>query len=426
MMSDLVFSSVELSDSEHLGKQKEEEQEEQEEEEEEQQSFSSVPQSASLNVEQSESVRTERLLRVLRMRARVAPSRLAGEERARVVDTIARAVSSGAARSVVIEGPAGSGKSTAVSLAVARAAQEKGGAIKTITLRGCVLQTQEQAFRALAQQLSSENEAADDRRRNAVEARTHIHDLLEEQRDKGMLTVVVLEQAEVFALQPRQELLYMLSDMSQDASFRVTVLMVTQQQDFVSRLEKRVESRIGTLRVVMPPLRGPDAKNIVLQVISPEDDGAEFAWWLHKVQQLKLDDAVEFLLRFQCSNVRLLIDFAWTVVALDGNVDAALEIQTACTWKKRLQALSEVEMCVLGCIVVHNKPDLQQAYEYFTKLASSEVGFPRFSKQLFERAFASLASSVDFADWPKHLVVDAAKRDTWPQYINAWIGKWLE
>lgn len=206
------------------------------------------------------------------------------------------------------------------------------------------------------------------------------------------------------------------------------MILTTRTQDFVDRLEKRVQSRLGSQRLVMPPLTLEDAESIVRQTLTVRgllDD--ETNDWNARVERLDLRAAVMAIHRLHCSNVRLFEMLAWLVLGCNLNVDEAWETMRVDVWKARLESLSEVEMCVLismirpvsgGC-----PTSLDEAYDLYKKqleLANERV----VPKKLFERAYCGLAEVCDFREYPLIVLEQVLEEDDryegnkWPTYIS--------
>jgi hypothetical protein len=138
------------------------------------------------------------------------------------IERVRRLLSDSAGGStVVLEGPPGSGKST-----VCRAALSLlGPNVVSVVLRGYLVGTTDASFKALLRALESEKQA-----RNNTELRVFLHQRLVQLTALGKTTVVLLEQAEVFAKQSRQPLLYLLNDLLHDATVRIKLVLTTQGQ----------------------------------------------------------------------------------------------------------------------------------------------------------------------------------------------------
>jgi hypothetical protein len=138
------------------------------------------------------------------------------------VDRVRRLLSDEAGGStVVLEGPPGCGKSTVCRLALARL----GPSVLSVVLRGYLVGSTDASFKALLRGLESDKQA-----RNNTELRIFLHQRLAELASMGILTVVLLEQAEIFAKQPKQPLLYLLNDLLHDATVKIKLVLTTQGQ----------------------------------------------------------------------------------------------------------------------------------------------------------------------------------------------------
>jgi hypothetical protein len=357
---------------------------------------------------------TLQLTRALRVAARRPPETLEGASRQAVVDQLARMMGGG--RVVLLEGPAGSGKSTAVALACAQLPEPK--LIGTVSGRS--IADQEELLAVVLEALETP------RRVSAAENRRYLVHRLAQLKAAGRHVVVVLHDCELCAAGARQSVLYALLDLMQDPDVSYALVLTTRTQDLLDMLEKRVQSRLGSQRLVMPPLAVPEAEAIVRRVLTaPESPEAPWAAaWNATLRGLDLRTAVTLLHRLHCSNVRLFVNFAWLVLALNGSVDAAYEHVVADAWHARMAALSEVELCVL---IVMLRPTsggtpktLDDAYALYKKKLT-QANQNVFPKKLFQRAFLSLSEIADWADWPLPVMERLIEEDadnSLPTYVK--------
>jgi hypothetical protein len=339
-----------------------------------------------------------RVIRLLRLQQRAPLGELQGGERQQVVHLLKRMVGGG--KVVLLEGPAGSGKSAAVMQVCNALPQPK----LVASVRGRALPLEyDESLMALLHALGS-------KAGSKLEARQALTFQLGELKKMGRFVVIVLHDCEVWASnQKHSSLLYMLLDLMQDPDNMYALVLTTRTQDFVESLEKRVQSRLGSQRLVMPPLSCDDAEKIVRHTLTvrAEERDEEIVVWNESVLRLELSLAVGAVHRLQCSNVRLFETLAWLVVSFGGNVDHAWHLLRSDVWRQRIESLSEVEICVL---IVMIRPTsggcpstLDEAYDIYKKqidLAKENV----FSKKLFERAFCALAEVCEFREWPLGLV----------------------
>ncbi len=352
-----------------------------------------------------------RLMRVLRTRARQPCQRLEGASREEVVSQLHGMMGGG--KVVLLEGPAGSGKSVAVALACARLAERK----LVVTMSGRAVAEPEEVLAGVAVGLGATKKAR-------VEMRQMLTFRLAELKREGRFVVIVMHDCELCVGETKQSLLYMMLDLMQDPDVKYTLVLTTRTQDFVDRLEKRVQSRLGSQRVVMPSLSVAEAEAVVRSVLTPPPEEAEWDWWRQVLRRMDLTSAVAALHRVQCSNVRYFVNFAWLVLANRGSVQAARDHMMKDAWRARIESLSEVELCVL---VVMLRPTsggtpttLDDAYNLYKKelTQANENVFP---KKLFQRAFLNLREIADWPGWPLPVVksvIDDDAANSLPTYMR--------
>jgi energy-coupling factor transporter ATP-binding protein EcfA2 len=349
------------------------------------------------------------LIQDLRLKAREPLPKVEGEARQAVVTSLKRMLGPG--KVVLLEGPSGSGKSRAVEIAVAALPGDKK---KVVQVQGHDISQPEQAFKAVLQGLGGVQP------KSAAEGRQYLTFRLAELKKEGVLSVIVLHDCEVFGTAARQSLLYVLFDMTQDPDILMAVLLTTRAQDFVSSLEKRLESRLGHQRVVMPSMTVKDAEAIVRYTLTAKNEEA-FRHWNESVQKLHLTPFIESMMWRNCSNVRIMINFAWLILAYDRDVEKAWNHVQRDVWMLRMESLSEIELCVL--VVMKRKQNegisMQQAYDsYLKEMRAQEMKFA--SKQLFERAFNNLKDVARFSDWPREVLEKVVQLDKFSTDLNTW------
>ena len=355
--------------------------------------------------------RNDQLLRLLRSQARQPPEALEGASRQHVVETLARMMGPG--KVVLLEGPAGSGKSTAVALATRRILQPP----RVACISGRDFSQPEQAFHALILALGGKGY-----RRDAVEGRQYLTFRLAELKKENVFVVVVLNDCEMFAT-GKQSLLYALFDLTQDPDVRMVVVLTTRTQDFVAKLEKRLESRLGTQRLVMPSLSEIEAERIVRSVLTANasDDPDQYLEWNQTLATLHLSPAVTCLHRINRSNIRYFVNFAWTLLAAEGSVDDACHLMMHDVWRARMENLSEIELCVLVVMLRPENLNLSFSQAYDTYKKEMELGrLALSSKQLFSRAWDNLISVASFSAFPPQVLRQVVKLEKWSTDFQHW------
>jgi hypothetical protein len=323
---------------------------------------------------------------------------------------------------VVVEGPTGSGKSTTVRLALAHLHHPR---LCVTMLHGHLYATSSDA--CLLQMLQSLGvDMKGKRTAPEHELRVLVQRALAMVTREGAFTVVCLEQCELFAKQPRQPLLYFLNDLSHDPGVRLKLVLVTQGKGFEEALEKRISSRLSRTRLPMSPLNVDSAVTIVLDTLIQRGVCGPA---IGRMESGGLRECLELLLRFNCTDARLLQKYCWYLLAREGRVREALECVLQDQWVQRLHSLSEVEMCVVVAMVVKGKSDVHIAYGDYAKEMRAE-NYPVVDKRLFCRAHRSLLASGAM-EAPPNIVRDVLRRDEtsdvsrWPFYLNRWGGTWL-
>ena len=373
-------------------------------------SFSSVVDAVGVRAEDN----ATQLTRALRVASRKRPEQLEGVSRQALVAQLVRLLSGG--RVVLLEGPAGSGKSTAVALACAQLPEPK----LVATVSGRTVAEPEDLLGILLAALEVPQ------RSGGVVTRQQLVWRLAQLKSEGRFAVVVLHDCELCAGGARQSVLYALLDLMQDPDVSYALVLTTRTQDLLDLLEKRVQSRLGSQRLVMPPLSAAEAEAVVRRVLTaPESTQTPWAAeWNASLRRMELRRAVTMLHRMHCSNVRFFVNFAWLVLAMNGSVEAAYEHMLKDAWHARMQALSEVELCVL---IVMLRPTsggtpktLDEAYALYAK-ELTQANQNVFPKKLFQRAFLSLQEIADWSEWPLGVMERLIEEDadnSLPTYIK--------
>ena len=160
--------------------------------------------------------------------------------------------------SVLVVGPKGAGKTTAVERAIANTLEKCGGvaSMRVVRLSGLLHANEAAALREIALQLGSagaeDAEEDDDDHSAPVAAKSSQGDgaavlgaLLRHEFANGRTAVFVLDDFHLFASKSRQGLLYNLLDAMQSDRARLAVVGVTPRHDVVESMEKRVRSRFS-------------------------------------------------------------------------------------------------------------------------------------------------------------------------------------
>ncbi|KAJ3004593.1 UNVERIFIED_CONTAM: origin recognition complex subunit 4 [Siphonaria sp. JEL0065] len=144
--------------------------------------------------------------------------------------------------SVLLIGPRSSGKSMVIKKALAEFPADK---YVTVWLDGTFQTTDQLAVKEIVHQLQMETQIECAKPSNVNECLKFVIETLNSGSKENVPVVFVLEEFDLFALHPKQSLLYTLFDIAQMCVNPVFVIGASQRQDSIELLEKRVKSRFS-------------------------------------------------------------------------------------------------------------------------------------------------------------------------------------
>ncbi|RDB22882.1 Origin recognition complex subunit 4 [Hypsizygus marmoreus] len=252
-------------------------------------------------------------------------------------------------------------------------------------------------------------------------------------------TIVILDGFDLFALHPRQSLLYCLLDTAQSCRATVgskglAVIGITSRIDTITILEKRVKSRFsGRMLRTAPPPRLQDWENFLKEVLSStiedydlEDDAVE-EWnilWDAAVRKFRNDRAVQTTLNETFSitrDVRMLSRMLLSLtlqLTCDRPFPSPSQLVSASVAQRArprfplLHTLPYPEMCLLIASVHaetagHAHFTFEMLHEYFrdqvrastsapVQVNGGSIGMVRCSRQVLMTAFEELVTKKIF------------------------------
>jgi origin recognition complex subunit 4 len=195
---------------------------------------------------------------VLERIATKRPSPLVGldAEYKSVHQLIEQTVTAGEGNSMLLIGARGSGKTTLVNKVLSEVAKDNGGEYHVVRLNGFIHTDDKIALREIWRQLGKEMDIEEDGSgpgKNYADTLTTLLALLSHPSEQtGEVTdqvakavVFVIDEFDLFALHPRQTLLYNLFDIAQSRKAPIAVIGLTTRIDVTNSLEKRVKSRFS-------------------------------------------------------------------------------------------------------------------------------------------------------------------------------------
>jgi origin recognition complex subunit 4 len=171
-----------------------------------------------------------------------------------VYQLVENTVSAGEGNSMLLIGARGSGKSALVSQVLSEISKEYRQDFHTVKLNGFIHTDDKLALRDIWRQLGKEMELEEDSMgKNYADTLSKLLALLshpseqigEDTEQVAKAVVFVMDEFDLFALHPRQTLLYNLFDIAQSRKAPITVLGLTTRVDVSEGLEKRVKSRFS-------------------------------------------------------------------------------------------------------------------------------------------------------------------------------------
>ncbi|KAJ3155524.1 origin recognition complex subunit 4 [Geranomyces variabilis] len=201
----------------------------------------------------------------------------------KIRDLLTRTVSRGESNSVLLVGNRGTGKTALVNSCLEKLKTQFGEkAFIEVRLSGLFQTDDRSALREIMRRLSGASEAAgeafdvDANGRSFAECLAFVLDTLRAGNARSSTPVVfILDEVDLFAMHPKQALLYNLFDACQTAQNPLAVVGVTTRIDFVDLLEKRVKSRFSHRQVCVYPAENFAAFLDIMRAgvrIAPGDD----------------------------------------------------------------------------------------------------------------------------------------------------------
>ncbi|KAI8590828.1 origin recognition complex subunit 4 C-terminus-domain-containing protein [Geranomyces variabilis] len=201
----------------------------------------------------------------------------------KIHDLLTRTVSRGESNSVLLVGNRGTGKTALVNSCLEKLKTQFGEkAFIEVRLSGLFQTDDRLALREIMRRLSGASEAAsevvdvDASGRSFAECLAFVLDTLRAGNARSSTPVVfILDEMDLFAMHPKQALLYNLFDACQTAQNPLAVVGVTTRIDFVDLLEKRVKSRFSHRQVCVYPAENFAAFLDIMRAgvrIAPSDD----------------------------------------------------------------------------------------------------------------------------------------------------------
>ncbi|PVU94112.1 hypothetical protein BB561_002790 [Smittium simulii] len=167
-------------------------------------------------------------------------------------DTIERTIRYGESNSTILVGPRGSGKTSLVKKVLYDLNKELSDSYFLLKLSGLVHINDRVALKSIASQLNQNMSLEDNANRSAAEWMNFLISIFQNGDKSSKPVVFILENFELFALQPKQLLLYTLFDIAQSRQAPVVVIGVTSRLNVVDLLEKRVKSRFSHRLINVP------------------------------------------------------------------------------------------------------------------------------------------------------------------------------
>jgi origin recognition complex subunit 4 len=198
--------------------------------------------------------------------------------------------------SVLLTGPRGSGKSTTLNRIITEISNEK--EFYTIYLDGLYQTDARSSLLAIQQQLNIQQDESPSL--SFADRLTFLLNTFSSGSVNTIPIVFILESMDLFALHPKQILLYNLFDIVQTCKAPIAVIGITNRMDTLLLLEKRVKSRFSHRMIDFFPCTSFDQyKNIAKSLLLVTDK---------IMDEFNLDDDWEYLEKFIESVIVLLIN----------------------------------------------------------------------------------------------------------------------
>ncbi|KAI9693105.1 MAG: hypothetical protein M1822_005100 [Bathelium mastoideum] len=185
------------------------------------------------------------------------------DEYAKVHNLISQTVTAGEGNSMLLVGARGSGKTALVNAVISDLLRDHKDDFHIIRLNGFIQTDDKLALREIWRQLGREMEVEDegegtsknyaDTLATLLALLSHPSEIAGQETDAVAKAVVfIMDEFDLFALHPRQTLLYNLFDIAQSRKAPIAVLGLTTRLDVTEALEKRVKSRWSHRYVYVP------------------------------------------------------------------------------------------------------------------------------------------------------------------------------
>ncbi|KAJ3073539.1 origin recognition complex subunit 4 [Podochytrium sp. JEL0797] len=187
-----------------------------------------------------------------------------------LTELAASSIVKGESNSVLLLGPRKSGKTTMIRKALAKFPSDK---FVTVWLDGFFQTSDNLAVKEIVRQLQLEAQMECAKPTSVSECLKFVIDTLQSGTKENIPVVFVLEEFDLFALHPKQSLLYTLFDIAQTCVNPVFVIGASQRQDTIELLEKRVKSRFShRVLFAYPPRDHKQLTTIVSQALTLSND----------------------------------------------------------------------------------------------------------------------------------------------------------
>ncbi|KAI9345253.1 origin recognition complex subunit 4 C-terminus-domain-containing protein [Obelidium mucronatum] len=215
-----------------------------------------------------ESIRQARLSIQARLCGKVLPLETPGLDDAieKLSDLANNSIIKSESNSVLLIGPRSSGKTMVIRKALDKFPADK---FVTVWLDGTFQTSDQLAVKEIVRQLQMETQIECAKPTNVNECLNFVIDTLNSGSKENIPVVFILEEFDLFALHPKQSLLYTLFDIAQTCVNPVFVIGASQRQDCIELLEKRVKSRFSH-RVIFtyPPKNVQEMTQMVRNAIT--------------------------------------------------------------------------------------------------------------------------------------------------------------
>ncbi|ORY43834.1 origin recognition complex, subunit 4 [Rhizoclosmatium globosum] len=188
-------------------------------------------------------------------------------------DLAAASIVNAESNSVLLIGPRSSGKTMVIRKTLAQFPQDK---FIAVHLDGLFHTSDQLAVKDIVRQLQMESQIECARPSSVSECLKFVIDTLNSGSKENIPVVFVLEEFDLFALHPKQSLLYTLFDIAQTCVNPVFVIGASQRQDSIELLEKRVKSRFSHRVIFTYPPQDVDDFTVLVRnaiTLSPKEDG---------------------------------------------------------------------------------------------------------------------------------------------------------